>query len=269
MDNREIKAMMAELAPVIREFAAKAIEPLQAEIAELRKELAARPAPQNGQDGKSVTAEDVSPLILAEVAKAVAAIPAPKDGQDGKSITIDDIAPLISSEVAKAVDAIPVPSDGQAGKDGRDGVGLAGAMIGRAGDLVVTLTNGEVKSLGPIVGKDGEPGADGSDGLGFEDMSEEIADDGRTIIRRYIRGDQVKEFRHRISTVLDRGVFKEGHAYEPGDGVTWAGSFWIAQKETSAKPEGGDGWRLAVKRGRDGKDGVMKPAADPKPVKVF
>jgi hypothetical protein len=54
---------------------------------------------------------------------------------------------------------------------------------------------------------------------------------------------------------IDRGVFKEGEPYVRGDVVTWGGSLWIAQKATSAKPDSPDsGFRLAVKRGRDGKD---------------
>jgi hypothetical protein len=52
--------------------------------------------------------------------------------------------------------------------------------------------------------------------------------------------------------VIDRGVWREGQ-YKAGDAVTWAGSLWIAQKDTDAKPDSGDGWRLSVKRGRDGK----------------
>ena len=43
--------------------------------------------------------------------------------------------------------------------------------------------------------------------------------------------------------------------YVRGDAVTWGGSLWIAQKETSAKPDSPEsGFRLAVKKGRDGKD---------------
>ncbi|ACL58954.1 hypothetical protein Mnod_4075 [Methylobacterium nodulans ORS 2060] len=104
-------------------------------------------------------------------------------------------------------------------------------------------------------GEKGETGERGADGLGFEHMEEELAEDGRTLVRRYRRGEEVKEFRHRVPTVIDRGVYKAGTTYQPGDGVTWAGSFWIAQAETSSKPDSGEGWRLAVKRGRDGRDG--------------
>lgn len=148
----------------------------------------------------------------------------------------------------------------------KDGVGVAGAVIDRAGNLVLTLSDGSVRDLGPVVGKDADPAQPGKDGLGFEDMTEELADDGRTIVRRYARGDQVKEFRHSLAVVLDRGVYKAGGIYEAGDGVTWAGSFWIAQEKTTEKPDSGQGWRLAVKRGRDGKDAL---AAPPRPKDVI
>lgn len=138
--------------------------------------------------------------------------------------------------------------------DKADPVNVASALIDREGNLVLTLSNGEIKSLGIVVGRDGET-IKGADGLGFDDLSEELADDGRTIIHRYMRGDEVKEFRHTFSVVLDRGVYKAEQEYTAGDGVTWAGSFWIAQKDTSEKPGVDDGWRLAVKSGRAGRDG--------------
>ena len=52
----------------------------------------------------------------------------------------------------------------------------------------------------------------------------------------------------------DHGVWKDGEHYPKGAGVTWDGSFWIAQRATSDKPGTTDGFRLAVKRGRDAKD---------------
>lgn len=57
-----------------------------------------------------------------------------------------------------------------------------------------------------------------------------------------------------IPTVLDRGPHVEGKIYEPGDAVTYGGSLWIAQKSApTGRPgdEGSEGWRLAVRRGRD------------------
>ena len=80
-------------------------------------------------------------------------------------------------------------------------------------------------------------------------------DGGRGFTFRFVRGEQIKEFAFTLPVVLDRGVFKVGETYQAGDGVTWGGSYWIAQGETAEKPDSGKGWRLAVKRGRDGKDG--------------
>src|SRR6185436_17213311 len=71
---------------------------------------------------------------------------------------------------------------------------------------------------------------------------------------RFVRGDVVIEFR--VPGIVDRGVYKDGTMYEKGDGATWAGSFWIAQRTMADKPgDGATGWRLAVKAGRDGREG--------------
>jgi len=75
-------------------------------------------------------------------------------------------------------------------------------------------------------------------------------DGGRTL--RWALGDIVHEIKTAI--VLDAGVWKEGMTYVAGDGVTLGGSFFIAQTETTAKPGKSDEWRLAVKRGSDGRD---------------
>jgi hypothetical protein len=217
------------------------------------EEVARLPPPQPGKDADP---ETTRALVLGEVEKAVAALPKPKDGE---SVTLDDVRPLVDDAVSKAVSAIPAA---------KDGVGLAGAIIDRSGHLVLTLTDGTTRDLGLIVGKDGEPGKSGADGLGWDEMTEELEDDGRTIVRRYMRGDQVKEFRHTMAVVLDRGIYKDGRSYDPGDGVTYAGSFFIAQERTDGRPETSKAWRLSIKRGRDGKDGVLKTEAPKMPLKV-
>jgi integrin beta 3 len=104
----------------------------------------------------------------------------------------------------------------------------------------------------PARGKRGKPGRDGFDLTSFECQ---VLDDDRTIEFKFISGEHEHIATMKWPTVLDRGVYKAGEAYEPGDGVTWGGSWWIAQQQTDAKPDTPDsGWRLAVKRGRDGKD---------------
>jgi hypothetical protein len=140
-------------------------------------------------------------------------------------------------------------------------------MIDRSGELVVTLSNGEVHKLGPVVGKDGEPGKPGADAVGFDDL-DATYDGEKTVTLKFTRGDIVKEFPIVMPVVIDRGVFKDGGEYKAGDAVTWAGSVWIAQNDTGAKPDSSDDWRLSVKRGRDGKDAVVKEAKPQQPVRV-
>jgi integrin beta 3 len=153
-------------------------------------------------------------------------------------------------------------NDGRDGRDGKDGIGLADALIDRDGVLALTMTDGRIKSLGAVVGrdgasgKDGAPGKDGRDGLSIEDLSAEF-DGEHTLTLRFARGDAVKEIPVRFPNPVDQGVFREGKPYLRGDGVTYGGSWWIAQKDApEGKPDAGNGsWRLAVKHGRDGKDG--------------
>lgn len=143
---------------------------------------------------------------------------------------------------------------GQPGMDGRDGVGLADALQDSDGRLVLVLSDGTTKALGVVRGADGAPGLPGRDGLGFEDLSVEF-DGERTATLVFMRGEERKAFPLTLPTLLDRGVYQPGRSYAKGDGVTWGGSFWIAQEATDSKPgEGGSGWRLAVKKGRDGRD---------------
>lgn len=200
--------------------------------------------------GKSVTIEDVRPLLE----EMVAALP---PAEPGKSVTVEELAPLVEATVEKAVAAMPV----------RDPVGLAGALIDREGHLVVTLSDGTTKALGRVVGTNGadvdmdgvrstikaevealpKP-RDGVDGVGFDDM--DLVEEDGDLFLRFTRDEVVKSFLLPVPT--DRGVWKE-REFKKGAGVSWGGSFFIAQRDTSAKPETPDsGWRLAVKRGRDG-----------------
>ncbi len=107
----------------------------------------------------------------------------------------------------------------------------------------------------PLKGDKGDPGKDGNDGadgMGFDDMTVEH-DGERTVTLRFARGEVVKEFPLVFPIVLDRGVYRPEQSYAKGDAVSFGGSLWIAQDETNAKPEASSEWRLAVKRGRDGK----------------
>jgi integrin beta 3 len=238
----DTKALAEATALIVREHVDKATAPLIERIAVLESRAPKDGEPgKDGADGASVDPAEVERMIAEAVAKAVSEIPAPLDGKDG--------------------------ADGQAGKDGlhgepgakgadgKDGAGIGDLLIDRDGALVATFTDGRTKSLGVVVGKDGANGRNGAaglDGLGFDDLAVEQNGE-RGFVLRFVQGERTKEFSFELPVVLDRGVWREGE-YKAGDAVTWAGSLWIAQKDTDTKPDSGDGWRLSVKRGRDGKD---------------
>jgi hypothetical protein len=276
--SRMVQEEVAKLPPALP---GKDADPaLVAELVE--KALAALPPAKDGEPGASVTVEDLAPLVADEVARAVSAIQLPTvdwsevdkmigdrvDGAvsalppalPGKDADPAQIAVMVATEVDRAVAGL-TPA--------KDGVGLAGALIDRDGCLVVTLTDGTTKTLGAVVGKDVDIDAVSEmvkaevaklpvpkDGLGFEDMTVEH-DGDRGVVMRFERGDLKKEFALSFPMVIDRGVWRE-QGYAKGDGVTWGGSFFIAQRatESAEKPGNSDGWRLSVKKGRDGKDGT-------------
>lgn len=143
-------------------------------------------------------------------------------------------------------------ADGNDGKDGSDGRGIKDLLIDREGHLIATMDDGTTKDLGPIIGKDGTNGQDGAPGFGLDDF-DCVPVDERTIKMEFVRGETKHSYELQFPVVVYRGVFKDGDPYERGDMVTWGGSLWHCDAPTKDKP-GTDGWTLAAKRGRDGKD---------------
>lgn len=271
------------LAPVLRDLVADALAPVLRDLTGLKTRLDDLPPHATGQEFADLrkTYDELLGMVLAgpttkeieELRAALAAqptveqiaalVPTPQDGAPGRDADPAEIVRAVEIAVA----ALPRPQDGAPGRDGadgKDGVGVAGALIDREGSLVVTLTDGGIRELGPVVGKDGEAGADGRHAdaldLGF--------DGERTLTIRTAHGEATKEAVYKLPIVIDRGVYKEGQTYEAGDAVTWGGSLWIARRETAARPETDDSWRLSVKKGRDGKDGELKIAREQAPVKL-
>lgn len=253
MHHREIMAMMAEIAPVIRDYTAAAMAPLLKRIDELEARQPERgERGEQGPIGERGEKGDCGPQGGAG-----------RDGKDAEPPTAAQIAEAVLSQpdaIAKAVETYltanpPKGKDGEPGRDGRDGLPGVSGPVGE-------------KGIDGKDGRDGVDGKDGRDGLGFDELTVEH-DGERGVVLRFQRGEETKEFPISLPLVLDRGVYKDG-VYERGDGVTWAGSFWIAQGATKGKPgePGSEGWRLAVKRGRDGKDGIVKHQPAPRPVKV-
>lgn len=180
-----------------------------------------------------------------------------------------ELKTLVDLQAAESVGAYFAENPVQHGKDGengKDGVGLAGAVIDRDGGLILTLTNGEAKSLGAIVGKDGTDGLNGKDGIAFDEASGEFIPD-RGYVIRLANGARSTELV--LPYMRHGGFWSEGKTAVAGESMTHDGALWIAKRQTAAKPcaENSDDWILAARKGRDGRDGrngVDKTA----PVKV-
>ncbi|WP_295380322.1 hypothetical protein [uncultured Stenotrophomonas sp.] len=188
---------------------------------------------------------DADPAVIeATVKAAVEALPAPKDGRDADPVTEQQLA----EAVAKHLSDNPPQA-------GADGVGLAGAMIDRAGELVITTTKGEAVRLGKVVGEDGQ------DGLSFETAAGEY-DAERGFVLTLGAGDRRKEFV--LPYMVHRGFHRDGLGMKAGQSVTHDGALWIAKRDNASRPclENADDWILAARKGRDGKDGksVRLPA---------
>lgn len=163
-------------------------------------------------------------------------------GEKGADVDMDAVEKAIEARVKSVVEALPPAKDGEAGR------GVSKALIDQNGELVLTYSDGATESVGVVKGKDGEPGTT----FDFDDFDLIEDDDG--IKARFTHGDVVKEIR--LPVPRDCGVWEQ-RTYNRGDGVTFAGSFFISQTDDNReKPESGKAWRLAVKRGRDRNDPV-------------
>jgi hypothetical protein len=237
--RREMQTLADGLIEIVKGYVGQAQDTLSRRIDGIEQRIAELPAPQDGKDGKDgQDGKNADPVNTEEViAQMLARMPPPeagkdgekgRDGADGKSFTVEDAKALIEPELAKwALD-----------------------FERRAQD---TLQRSIDRMPKPKDGVDGTDGQNGIDALGFDDLSVEH-DGERGFTLKFASGDRVKEFRFSVPVVLDRGYYREGEAFEKGDGVTFGGSYWISQATTSSKPEiGNPDWRLAVKKGRDAK----------------
>lgn len=207
-------------------------------------------------DGKQFGDEIVG-IVRGFVEREIAPLKAANEALTARVAELESREPVAGpqGEKGEAGERGADGKDGTDGKDGRDGAGIIDGFVSRDGHLIATLSDGTTRDFGEIIGKDGEPGKDGRDGFGFDDMDVCVLDDDRTIELSFKRGDEEKAFTLKWPTVIYRGVYRE-QDYAAGDAVTWGGSVWIAEKETSAKPDTPEsGWKLAVKKGRDGKNG--------------
>jgi len=129
------------------------------------------------------------------------------------------------------------------------------AMETAAADLAVATLRERIAVVEAREPVPGPPGPPGVDGLGFDDYAVKY-DGERSITFTWTRADGgiSVESVIRVPMMLYRGVYVVGKVYDTGDCVTWAGSLWHCNAETTTRPgDGSPAWTLAVKRGRDGK----------------
>lgn len=222
------------------------IERVRAENAQFKAWFDSLTPPKDGIDGAD--GKDVDPeFVKAAVAEAVALIPAPRDGADGKDgvspdpqAVADLVLAAVAADVKKVLDEIPKPENGRDGRDGKPGA-------------------------------KGSDGVNGLDGFGFDDLQIEQTDE-RSLSVKFVKGDRVKAFPVRLAGFAYQGVFKEAEAasLRKGDYVTWGGSLFHVMKDApEGVPEKSADFTLAVKRGRDGRDGERgKDFTPPKPVRA-
>ena len=215
----------------------------------IEQAVKALPPAAPGKDGTSVTLADVAPLIE----QAVKALPPAAPGKDGTSVTLADVAPLIEQAVGAAVKALPPAAPG------KDGVGVAGAMIDRDDCLLLTLTNGEVKNLGRVVGKDG---------VSFEDFTLAYDTENHEVVVKAQSGSVAKEVRAPIRGITLGGYWRDGTKAKAQEAWSHGGCLWVAKRDTSSKPDAtSEDWLLAARKGRDG-EGVERAAPTTGPVKL-
>jgi hypothetical protein len=238
------------------------------------------PAPKDGVPGKQGDpGKDAPPVDKAEiVAEVLRQIPPAVNGIDGK-----DGQP--GRDGVDGRDGIH-GRDGIDGKDGRDGMDGKDGSDGK--DAVLP-------DLEPIVqrsfdiwfskfGIDAErrmtdmvqraiermpKPKDGKDAFELEDLT--VDHDGHgNVTLTFIRGEFKRSFTLRFPCFEFRGIFKDGERYMSGNGVQFGGHFWIATAdEARGKPGDRDtDWIMAVRRGRDGHDGIVKNGKPEGPVKL-
>lgn len=240
----EIRSAAEREVSSLSQAAAESIKSMDQAIASLRQP----------EDGKSVTVDDVEPMIR----QLVSQLPTPKDGI---SVTAEDVRPMIEGMIgaavgaalAKAIDALPAPKHGEPGRNALDLEILASIDETKSypRGTYATHKGGVWRTFQATEGMRGwECIVDG-----VADQSVEQVDERSFILVSRKSGGAEVRTAISIPSLIDRGVYKAESEYQTGDGTTWAGSYWIAQKDAPiGKPgePGSDGWRLAVKKGEKG-----------------
>jgi hypothetical protein len=222
------------------------IEGLQKQVADLTRALA--------DAGRSH--EDIERKLLESTANAAK--------READIVREARMATLELVAQHRGLDGAPgVP--GPAGRDGALGVPVpwAPGIKHLHGDLTVHR-GGLFVALTDTTTQPGEPGSEWRCVLAGL-ASVDVSSDGDSFnIEAKLSDGTVRRAQAKLPGVRYRGVWSEQTEYGAGDSVTQGGSLWVAERGKSLGQPGvgASGWRLAVKRGADGKS-----AAEPPPVR--
>lgn len=193
--------------------------------------------PTAGEVAKEVLrSEGLASAVQLRVKEEVASLPAPKDPDP-----IPD--ERIAGQVAEYLKGNPPAA-------GADGVGLAGAMIDKGGELIVTTTKGETIRLGRVVGRDG---------LSVEGLVRQYDATTHEIVETWKSGEVEKTLRYPAGGIRPAGYWKERTLAKSGEAWTHEGTLWIALRDTSDRPNlDSKDWVIGARKGRDGISKAVK-----------
>lgn len=211
-----------------------------------------------------------------------------RDGIDGKSF-LDYIKELGYGSFEEFKDSIKGHDgkDGENGADGKDGANGIDGLNGQDGingkdgidgkdgvdgkdaldiDILPEINESETYQRGTYATHNGglwrshqtTKGLRGWECIvnGISEIEIEQVDERNFKLKLTQSDNNVIEKSFSMPVMIYKGVFKSGESYQKGDTVTWGGSMWHCDADTTDKPGEleSKGWTLATKRGRDGKD---------------
>lgn len=284
----KLAPFMAELGAIVKERIAATVAPLVDEVKALRESVPAI--------AKAEAAAVVAALPPPEKGEKGDPGEAGKDGSEGPSGPegprggIGDAGAKgdTGERGAPGADGAPGPqgpqgipgekgAPGVQGEPGRDALQIdvlssidaakaysRGTWARHAGGLVRAYRNTDPIADGDIERSGWEVVVEGVKALRLEMAGER----GFRVVSELTSGTK-SAMECALPVLLDRGRYSEEKDYEAGDVVDWSGSMWIAQEASKGVEPRSDGkaWRLSVRRGRDGKDAIVR-TVDPQRVKV-
>lgn len=287
--QQKFDLLAAELRAECSDLRAKAAEwelrAVNAERASTDMVVARLATVRDGEPGRSVTLEDVAPVIRAEVERVVAALPPAKDGNDADPEVIramvneafaelppakkgEDADPaVIAAMVREEVASLP-PTE--KGKDADPAVirSMVDEAVARAVSALPPPAKGDpgppgrlaaVKAWTDCVHYDGDiVTLDGSTFQAIRDTGRQPPHDDWVCIAQAGRaGDDGRSF-----TI--RGTWEPDGLYRELDVVAMNGASFVAKSDDPG-PCPGDGWQLMSAQGKRGKAGDPGLKGDPGP----